>query len=272
VPTPFYHLSIAEELLEHPGLPGSVRLALSEQRGAFLLGNTAPDVQVVSGQNREDTHFFTLPVPPNARPPWEQMLIDHPGLAGPENFSPVRAAFLAGYLIHLQADWLWVRDIFIPIFGPDNTWESFRYRLYLHNVLRAYLDRQIITDLPAGTGQLLHQVEPQEWLPFVRDHHLRAWQGHLAQQLEPGAEIQTVEVFASRQGISPARYYQLLESESQMDEAVFSRIPRRCLLEYRLRLVEENVELLQSYLSRILNYENHRAISAARRRRVHQPD
>lgn len=272
MPTPFYHLSIAQELLDHPGLPGNLRLALSEQRGAFLLGNTAPDVQVVSGQNREATHFFTLPVPPNAMPPWEQIFREHPSLADPENFSRARSAFLAGYLLHLQADWLWVKDIFIPVFGPDNAWETFRYRLYLHNVLRAYLDRQILSDLPARTGQLLQQVELQGWLPFVGDQHLRAWQDHLAEQLQPGADIQTVEVFASRQGISPARYYQLLESETRMDEEVFSRIPRRRLLEYRLQLLEANLELLQSYLSGVVHYENHRSVTAAQRRRVHQPD
>jgi hypothetical protein len=59
---------------------------------------------------------------------------------------------------------------------------------------------------------------------------------------------QTVEVFATRQGISPASFYQLLESEERMDEEVFSRLPRQTLLGYRARLIEMNVNLLTTFL------------------------
>jgi hypothetical protein len=172
VPTPFYHLSVAEELRRHPALPEAIRVHLEGQWGDFLLGNVSPDVQVVSRQERQATHFFTLPLRAVDEPPWERMLKLHPSLARRSHHSPDRLAFLGGYLCHLQADWLWVRDIFSPVFGKNCTWNTFAERLYLHNVLRTYLDRQVMADLPAKTGSRLRQGRPGQWLPFVEDAHL----------------------------------------------------------------------------------------------------
>src|SRR5512136_610137 len=80
MPTPFYHLSLAEELVSHPNLQGNISQFLQAFRGGFLFGNTAPDVQVVSGQLRQETHFFNLPIQTGDRPAWELLLSDHPHL------------------------------------------------------------------------------------------------------------------------------------------------------------------------------------------------
>jgi len=74
VPTPFYHLNIAEELLEHLGLPPAITDLINTYRFTFLFGNVAPDVQVISGQTRESTHFYILPTKADDLPPWERML------------------------------------------------------------------------------------------------------------------------------------------------------------------------------------------------------
>src|SRR5512147_2420190 len=52
VPTPIQHIILAEQLLSDATLPAPLRDELRAQRGAFLFGNTAPDVQVVSNQLR----------------------------------------------------------------------------------------------------------------------------------------------------------------------------------------------------------------------------
>lgn len=247
VPTPFYHLDIAENLLANPALASPIQQLLRGQRDAFLFGNTAPDVQVVSRQEREATHFFRLPVRSNAQPPWERLLGSHPSLAQPDRIPGAQAAFIAGYLCHLQADWLWIVEIFAPVFGLDCHWDTFSQRLYLHNVLRAYLDREVIPVLAADMADRLKAIQFNSWLPFVQDIHLSAWRDYIAGQLEPGAASETVEVFANRQGLSPAEFYQLLESEERMEQEVFIHLPRQQLEAYRQRLVESNLELLQGY-------------------------
>lgn len=249
MPTPFYHLSIAFELLEHPDLPVDIRAFLRQNWGAFLFGNTAPDVQVISGQPREDTHFFDLPIRTGDRTGWDRFLAEYPDLAQAEGLRPPHAAFLAGYLCHLQADWQWILKIFSPVFGPFCNWDSFAHRLYLHNVLRAYLDQEILPGLDPATGLELSQASPSGWLPFVQDNHLRTWRDTLARQLQPGASVQTVEVFAARQGLPADAFYRLLSSKAEMDEIVFSHVSRQELVHYRQNLLEENLRLLREYLS-----------------------
>jgi hypothetical protein len=97
---------------------------------------------------------------------------------------------------------MWVKDLFAPAFGPGATWGTFPKRLYLHNVLRAYLDVRILPELPPGMDNCLGKVQPDGWLPFVADHYLIEWREVLVPQLKPGAATQTVEVLSSRQGIS----------------------------------------------------------------------
>lgn len=249
MPTPFYHLSVSKELLLHPGLEQAARRVLENSRGAFLFGNTAPDVQVVSGQSRQATHFFDVPIRDRNRLPWEQIFDQYPLLAAASELPPAQAAFLAGYMCHLQADWFWVVEIFGPVFGLRSSWASFPERLYLHNVLRSYLDWEIAPALQNGMGQSLREAEPQAWLPFVQDRDLLTWRDLLADQLVPGASIQTVEVFAARQGISPGDYYQMLESQEKMDREIFSHLPRGALDDYRDRLVEHNLHFLNTYLA-----------------------
>lgn len=249
MPTPFYHLHLGEALLQHSALPGSVRQFLQAHACAFLFGNTAPDVQVVSGQPRLETHFFDLPIPEGAGLAWLKMLEQHPHLADARQLPGQQAAFLAGYLCHLQADWLWAKNIFAPVFGPRSTWGTFRRRLYLHNVLRAYLDGQILPGLRLGMDACLRQVKPQGWLPFVADRHLVAWRDLLFPQLQPGAASQTVEVFAARGGVPAPDFYALLESEERMQQEIFEYLPRRDVSQYEQKVLAENNHLLAEYLA-----------------------
>ena len=96
MPTPFYHLSVARELFEHPGLKPGLRTLLSEHLPVFLLGKTAPDVQSLSGQKREETHFYVLP-PDDDMPAWERLLEAYPPLGAMQDLPPEHAVFLTGY-------------------------------------------------------------------------------------------------------------------------------------------------------------------------------
>lgn len=248
MPTPFYHLSLAEDLSGHPALSGSARKFLRSHRYAFLLGSTAPDVQNLTGQDRVSTHFFELPISPATRPAWERILEEYPVLAAPAVLPADQAAFIAGYLCHLQADWLWVLEIFAPVFGPYQDWLTFRQRLYLHNVLRSFLDYKLMPRLPEDLGAAIRRAEPSGWLPFVSDEVLCRWRDLLAVQLEPGAPIQTVEIFAARQGIPAEEYYRMISSEDQLNRMIFSRLPREALHSFRQRLILEHLRLVETYL------------------------
>jgi hypothetical protein len=249
MPTPFYHLNLAEELLNHPDLPEPIDQFLERSYCEFLFGNTAPDVQVISGQPRSVTHFFDLPIRTGDKPAWEVILIEHPELAVAGRLPASQAAFLAGYLCHLQADWMWQEDIFASFFGPRCSWGTFNQRLFYHNVLRAYLDRHILAGLPAYLDTCLSLVEPEAWLPFVQDRYLVEFRNLLYPQLKPGAAIQTVEVFSSRQGIPAPEYYALLVSEERMQYEVFTHLSQGLIQNYRQRVLDKNIHLLLDYLA-----------------------
>jgi hypothetical protein len=249
MPTPFYHLRLADDLINHSGMLESTREVLLTWRYEFMLGTISPDVQVLSGQPREETHFFDLPLRPDAPQAWLNMLRSYPRLAEIHKLGPMQVAFLAGYLCHLQADWYWVKDIFLPIFGPRCSWASFSRRLHYHNILRAYLDLQIQPGLPAGLDSGISQVNPVNWLPFTPDRYLKEWRDFVAPQLRSGAAIHTVDVFSSRQGIAPPEYYAVLDSDERMQEEIFSHISITQVQDYHQKILDLNLQLLSDYLA-----------------------
>jgi hypothetical protein len=95
----------------------------------------------------------------------------------------------------------------------------------------------------------LSQVEPDGWLPFTNDRDLIAWRDLLYPQLKPGADVKTVEVFASRQGISAPEYYELLGSEERMQLEVFDHFPLELVEVYRRHVLKENLQLLSDYVA-----------------------
>lgn len=215
----------------------------------FLFGNIAPDVQVVSGQARAETHFFDLPLHQNLLKPWESFWRANPQLTFPSILNPHQKAFLLGYFSHLLADWQWIRQIFVPVFGLQSPWGTFQERLIWHNVLRAHLDQQILPSLQPKIAEHLLKAEPCDWLPFVEDRYLIQWRDQIARQLQPGQKNETIEVFASRQHITPAEFRRYLSSEQALQEVIFSRLSRRRLNLFRSQLITETLAFLEQLMS-----------------------
>jgi len=254
MPTPVMHLALAEEILRGDALPPAVRRLLTWQRGPFLLGHTAPDVQTVSGQTRDETHFYTIPRTSD-RPAYEALFAAYPVLAHAKSLPPAQAAFVAGYAAHLLLDELWLDDVFLRYFWQD--WDTrrdkprarvLRERLFLHNVLRTWMDRQDQQRLNDSVATALLEAEPQGWLPFVGDNHLRAWRDWLVGQIGAGGSVQTAEVFARRMGVPVAEVEAVLQSPQQMEERVFRHIPRAALQAFHDAGYARSVALIAQYL------------------------
>ncbi|MBM4424065.1 MAG: zinc dependent phospholipase C family protein [Chloroflexi bacterium] len=243
MPTPFYHLSLVRDLL----VAGQLPPLLGDEWPAFCLGNIAPDAQNISGQTRAATHFFDVPMT-DLTPAWHVMFHRFPRLADPAPLSPAHAAFVAGYLCHLALDQVWIADIFDPVFGEHAGWDSFRRRLFLHNVLRVYLDRLDLPKLQNGTGGALREARPRDWLPFLADDALSRWRDFVADQLADGGESQTIEVFAARMRVAPAEFESLLQSPAAMQENIFRRLPFSSLNTFRQRGLDRTLEVIAEYL------------------------
>lgn len=249
MPTPINHLVMAREVLERGTLTAPARWLLVAQYGPFLLGHTAPDVQTVSGQRREETHFYTLP-PRNDVPATRVLLDTYPTLARAERLEPAHAAFMSGYLAHLLADELWWREVFHPFFGPDAGWSTWEERLFLHNVLRTWLDEEDQARLDGHEAAALETAEPRGWLPFIRDEDLRVWRDTLVEQLQPGHRIRTAEVFAERMGVSAEMVETTAHSPERM-AWIFRHVPPERLQSYRDMVLHRSVQLINEYLREI---------------------
>jgi len=245
MPTPVMHLTLAEEILHGDALAPAVRRLLIQQRGPFLLGHTAPDVQTISGQRRDETHFYTIPRTTD-RPAHETLFATYPVLACAEALLPAQAAFIAGYIAHLLLDELWLTDIFLRYFWQE--WGTRCERLFLHNVLRTWMDREDQQRLDGSVAAVLREAKPQGWLPFVSDEHLRAWRDWLIEQLGPGRSVQTAEVFARRMGVSVVEVEAVLSSPQQMEERVFRHIPRAALQSFHDVGYVRSVALINWYI------------------------
>lgn len=176
----------------------------------------------------------------------------YPDLAQPDHLPPDQAAFIAGYICHLQADIIWIKDLFLPYFLPLLAKHRRKQVGYLHNVLRSFLDERILSALQEDVGQCLLQVRVEDWLPFVEGQYLIEWQNFIAGQLLPGAKAQTFEVFAERMNMPVDALLDLVHSESRMEAEIFSFIPYQVLVEYREKLVSANLELLKEYLGPVV--------------------
>jgi hypothetical protein len=248
MPTPIQHIIIAEQLLRDSTLPTGVRDRLFDQRAAFLFGNTAPDVQVISHQPREATHFFQIPF--GATPqPHHTLFNAFPALAHARSLPAAHAAFIAGYICHLWLDIIWVRDIYLPAFGPDARWDTMRDRLLFHNILRAWCDQNDQRQLNGDTGVVLAAAQPRKWLPFTADAYLREWRDLLTAQFQPGATIRTVEVFAARNRVAPEEFHRVLDSPAELDRLIFAHAsPEKIKAFYRAGH-DEMAELIVEYFS-----------------------
>jgi hypothetical protein len=252
MPTPIMHMALAQEILSGDALPPAVHRLLMRQHGPFLLGHTSPDVQTVSGQAREETHFYALPhvrCRTRDRPAHETLFAAHPDLARAESLPAPQAAFVAGYIAHLLLDELWLDAVFLPYFRQQE-WGTRRERAFLHNVLRTWLDQRDLERIDGTVMGALRQVRPSEWLPFVRDEDLSAWRDWLVGQLSPGHAVQTAEVFAERMGVRPAEVEAVMQSSEKMAERVFSHVPEAVLRSYHDEGHERSVALIAEFLTR----------------------
>lgn len=204
MPTPFQHLVYANTILESPRLPANIRERLYARRGAFLFGNTAGDVQAITGQRRSETHFYHV-FAGDDTPAGDTLLAAYPELASPHRLPAAHAAFISGYLTHLVWDQLWLQMVFRPFYLDSDLWPDRLTRNVHHNAFRVLADREAEAalrtrpEIPA----LLHDVHPTNWLPFVADTALERWRDWLVEQLHDATTVQTAQVFAQRMGISP---------------------------------------------------------------------
>jgi hypothetical protein len=248
MPTASVHLAAALDLLADPALVARGRLASGQPRAAFLLGSISPDVRVISGQAREATHFYGIPLSRD-RTASQTMLAAYPALAEAGVLPFDQAAFVAGYMAHLLMDEAWLELVVMPhifIDGADWTVDHPNYRLY--SLLMTYLAEQGGARLPPGVVDDLRAARPDGWLPFVTDADLLAWRERVVKYAMADSGWQTARMFAREMGCQDEALYAVVTSPTAMAREVFSAVPRGALEVFHSQTQRRCVAALNAYL------------------------
>jgi hypothetical protein len=243
MPTPFTHLKTAQCLLADDALPVEVRAALDAERGAFLLGNVAADARVGADLKREATHFYAYDKGISEHP-WRVMMRQHPVLETPQN--PAQRAFLAGYVAHLSMDEVWSLDMLGPHFAGRD-WAPWSQRFIMLHILLIHMDERDLAGLSAWQGPALAGAAPQDWIPFMSDTILSGWRDFVADQIKPGGESQTLQVFGSRIGYTAEDLRAILDSPERMESDLWAHITPDLLAEIEASMYRHAREQMLVY-------------------------
>ncbi len=248
MPTPFYHLALAHDMLASDALSAQNKARLQANWSSFLFGNIAADAQSLNHQKRVETHFFNVPFGKD-EVAYQTMFAAHPQLEKANDLAAAHAAFIVGYMCHLWLDQRWIIKILMPVFIKDRITDDWTEALFLHNILRVHIDRQILPQLASGVGDELAAAAPVNWLPFVTDADLANWRDFVALQLQGKAPIRTVEVFAQRMKRDPAEFENLLSDKNALHERVLQYCSSEFLSSFRAQAVAHSVQLINTYLN-----------------------
>ncbi len=114
-------------------------LHFEDELGAALIGSTAPDRRVMTGQDRSETHYFEL-TKDSIGDGLKNMKRRYPNIfpLAKERGSSSQA-FLLGYVSHLIADETWIVDVYRKYFEED--------KYFGKNPLKNIIDRAFQYDI-----------------------------------------------------------------------------------------------------------------------------
>ena len=206
------HVALAKELAPELG-----DRSPEAEPGAYYLGATSPDIRVITRWDRERTHFFNLGNLDEQRGA-ERIFREHPELASREDASPGTAAFLAGYISHLEMDEAWITGIYRPCFGEGSALKGDVLANLLDRVLQYELDRRGREDAAAISTIRCDLLESaiEVAVGFIDSDTLGRWRDVTAELLE---REQTWDRF----GVIASRHLRAYGVESEEDVAHFLR-------------------------------------------------
>lgn len=241
------HLAAVWSLLAQPPFQAAFPW-LDEERvqSALLLGAVGPDVRVVSGQIREETHFFDIPT--GEQPGHEALFEAWPELADAATLGPEWAAFVGGYLTHLIMDETWVEMVVMEgLFVEGLKWGPGHPNWRLYSLLMTYLEYRAAARVPARVVELLSQAEPQGWLPFTTDEDLRDWRDYVVSTIRQGGPRLLSRMFARSNELSEAELESIVLSEARMAAEVFELVPREQLAAFEAETARQSEAAVRHY-------------------------
>ncbi len=242
-----WHMATAREALQrlaHAGVEGEI--------GCYLLGATAPDMRVMTGQDREDTHFFRIDA--NHEQSGVAALLER----YPEALT-VRGrarAFVAGYLTHLTVDETWIQEVYRPYFGRESQLTDRVEANFMDRVLQFYMEQGARNDpeLLQQWYQYIFRADPGEEVQFVDLPSLHRWREVVVRIVSQNPTWDGFRAFILRRfgpegsPEEPALKH-LCERIPEMLERTLNHVTPQRLAAYREAAIQRSVSALAEYLA-----------------------
>ncbi len=228
--------------------------AIDQYLGSYLLGATSPDVHIVSGGSRKETHFFDLEAE-FGESGVSLLFKAHPHLRPASPLSEATRAFIAGYLSHLVTDEVWILDIYRPFFGKSSPIGSDPMANLLDRALQFELDyRQRLNrgDM-AAIKALLGDSDSGVDIGFIDAPTLRRWRGFICIAAVREPTWERFPAFARRllvpgQEVDPGQLKQFLDSVPAMLDRALQLVTPERITAFREKAVASSIEAAEEYL------------------------
>ena len=217
--------------------------------GAALVGSTAPDRRVMTGQDRSETHYFEL-TKDSIGDGLKNMKLRYPNIFSlAKERGPSSQAFLLGYVSHLVADETWIVDVYRKYFEQDKYFgknplkniidRAFQYDIEM-NIRRdedvvAFWRRSILDNqLTLIDKEFMSITVMENWKKFILERIVTLWDGW-------DEFPRLVQRFTDEIEVDETILQQNLDNPQLMLEQIKILLPNSLVTEYRNNVKERTL-------------------------------
>lgn len=234
-------MSIIQEVIDE--------LHFEDVLGAALIGSTAPDRRVMTGQDRSETHYFEL-TKDSIGDGLKNMRYQYPNLFSlAKEKGSSSQAFLLGYVSHLVADETWIVDVYRKYFEEDRYFGKNPLKNIIDRALQYSIERDIRRDqqvvdfwrqsilnsrLILIDNEFMSIEVMEQWKQFVLDR-ITTW----AAEWDEFPRL--VQRFMDEIDVDDATLQQNLSNPQLMLDEIETVLPTSLVTEYRNNVKERTL-------------------------------
>ena len=171
-------------------------LDLNNNTAIYLFGATAPDIRVITKQDRSVYHFVDLDFD-RVGDGIKNMKILHPILNNLNSSDEHTRSFMAGYASHLILDETWITTMFRPFFSDTSLFGNESQGLILDRALQMYLDKSHWITLDQNLPRI-ESCEINIVVEFLKNEPIEDWRNWISTLLNRKFSWDRLEFMASR--------------------------------------------------------------------------
>ncbi len=171
-------------------------LDLNNNLAIYLFGSTAPDIRVITKQDRSVYHFVQLDFD-RVGDGIKNMKSLHPPLNNLNTDDEHTRSFMAGYASHLILDETWITTMFRPFFSNPSLFGNKSQGLILDRALQMYLDKSHWDTLDQNLPYI-ESCDTNIEVEFLKNEPVEDWRDWISTLLNRKFSWERLEFMASR--------------------------------------------------------------------------